>query len=119
PFFLGPMLLVGLGVGLYGLEIPPLPNPVIFAAQVLLGVSLGSMFRRDLVKAGMRFLVATGTTTFLLLAFCVAVAEFWAVLIGVDFATLALANAPGAITEMAVTAKAMRLDVSLVAAFQV
>ncbi len=111
PFFLGPMLVVGLAVGAGGLTIPPLPDLLISTAQVLLGVSLGSMFRRDLMRSGLQFLGATATTTLLLLAVCIGLAELWAIWFDVDFATLALANAPGAVTEMAITAKAMRLDV--------
>jgi uncharacterized protein len=119
PFFLGPMIVTGVAVSVGGLAIPPPPDTVIWTAQVLLGVSLGTMFRRDLVTAGLPFLASTLATTALLLGVCLAIAQIWTMTMGADFATMALSTAPGAVTEMALTARAMRLDVSLVAAFQV
>ncbi len=119
PFFLGPMVVTGLMVGGAGVAIALPPDTVIFGAQVLLGVSLGAMLRRDLVRSGLRFLAGTAVTTAVLLGSCLLLGLLWAGTMEADPATMVLATAPGAVTEMAITAKAMGLDVSLVAAFQV
>ena len=115
PFFLGPMILAGV-LTVSGVEMSRLPDALIAAAQVLLGVSVGMMFRRRLFRS----FAITGTivvSTIVLLVVSLGIAYLLHVLFGLHLATMALANAPGSVTEMALTAKAMHLDVSLVAAF--
>lgn len=115
PFFLGPMLLTGV-LTASGVELARLPDILTAAAQVLLGVSVGMMFRRRLFRS---FAIA-GTivvSTIALLAMSLGIAYLLHAMFGLHLATMALANAPGSVTEMALTAKAMHLDVSLVAAF--
>lgn len=116
PYFLGPMLGTG-ALTAAGLHLSDFPEAMIAGAQVLLGVSLGSTFRRSLFASGLGFLGAALLTTLALLAACIALAGGLAVLFEERFPVMLLANAPGSVTEMAITAKATGLDVSLVAAF--
>ena len=115
PFFLGPMILAGV-LTASGVELSGLPDALIALAQVLLGVSVGMMFRRRLFRSP----AITATilvSTAVLISAALGIAYLIHTLFGLDLATMALANAPGSVTEMALTAKAMHLDVSLVAAF--
>jgi membrane AbrB-like protein len=118
PFFLGPLIGVG-ALSAFEMPLSDVPGVLLAAGQVLLGTSLGAMFSRKAVRTGRQFLIIAVLTTLLMIGFSVLVA--WG-LVGLDvatFSTLVLANVPGSVTEMAITAKAMHLDVSLVTAFHI
>lgn len=118
PFFLGAVLAVG-ALTASGVSLPHLPPVVLAVAQIALGVSLGSMFRRDLIAQGVRLMVTILVTTTLLIALCSVIALFWVAVLGADLAQMLLSNAPGSVTEMAITAAATHLNVPLVAAFHI
>jgi uncharacterized protein len=117
PFFLGPMIIVGAlsasGVPLVGHHVGVVP-----AGQILLGVSLGAMFRRDLFSGARQFLAGLLFSTVFLIAVSALVSVLLSVVFHIELATLMLANAPGAVTEMVITAEVLRLDVATVASFQ-
>jgi uncharacterized protein len=115
PYFLMPMLLAGILTAL-GVNLSGIPNPLIACAQIFLGASLGAMFRRDLFQ-NVPASILTFASSVLLIASALGVALLLAAFGSADFATLALAVAPGGVTEMTLTAKAMHLDVSLIAAY--
>lgn len=117
-FFLGPMVAVG-ALTASGLHFSNVPGSVTAYGQLLLGVSLGAMFRRELFRAGVHLLVVGIAGTALLLMLCALVAAAIATLSGLPIESMIIAAAPGGVTEMAITAKAMSLDVSLIAAFHV
>lgn len=118
PYFMGPMIVTSL---LSGVDVGLMPyHPgVVSAAQVVLGVSLGGMFRRTILSETRAFLLGILGTTLALFAICALIAEIISLLYGTDLATLLLANAPGAVPEMVLTAKALGLDVPLVASYQI
>lgn len=118
PFFVGPLLGVGLA-SLVGLPLSGVPGVVLAGAQIMLGVSLGSMFDRQVLRRGHNFLAVACLTTVLLIGFTIVLALVMAAMGVSTFSTLALANAPGSVTEMSIAAKAMHLDVSLVASFHI
>lgn len=118
PYFLGPMVGVG-ALTATGLHLSGIPGLVTAFGQLLLGVSLGAMFRRDLFRSGAHLLAIGIGGTLLLLLLCGLVAAMIAVSYGLSLEGMILAAAPGGVTEMAITAKAMSLDVSLIAAFHV
>ena len=117
PFFLGPMIAIGALVA-SGIQLPSHHAGVIPAAQILLGISLGSMFRRSLLAGARAFLLVSLANIGFLLVVSLGVSAAFTHLVGGSFATMALGNAPGAVTEMAITAKVLQLDVPLVAGFQ-
>lgn len=118
PFFIGPLLAVGaLTAG--GMGLAPYHDGVVPAAQVLFGATLGGMFQRRTFEQAGRFMISLIATTVTLLAGSIGVAELLILLFGGDFATMALSNAPAAVAEMVITAQVLRLDVPLVASFQV
>lgn len=118
PFFMGPLLLVGVLTSL-GIHLPLVPTWLTAFAQVLLGISIGSMFHRDLFRASAATIGMALLTTLALFGLCIAIAWGLHVAFGLDLAAMILSTAPGGATEMAVTARAMELDVPLVVAFQV
>ncbi|MCY0150387.1 AbrB family transcriptional regulator [Hoeflea sp. G2-23] len=117
PFFLGPMMVVG-ALAASGIPHATHHAGVVPAAQILLGVSPGSMFRRDLFRGAGRFLLGTCLSTAFLIAVSAMVSLILGYLYDIDLATMMLANAPGAVTEMVITAEVLRLDVATVASFQ-
>jgi membrane AbrB-like protein len=116
PFFLGPMTAVGLA-SLLGAPLSALPGPLIAVAQIALGISLGCMFDRSLVREARAFVLHGASISAILIALSFAIAGAVTVITGDSFQLLVLANAPGSVTEMAVVAKGMGYDVSLVTAF--
>ena len=118
PFVLG-ALAVTLVITAAGIELSALPKWASNAAQLFIGVSLGTRFTPEFVRAAPRWLgaVAAGTLGLIVLSAGFA----WGVAQGVGLhpATLLLATAPGGIAEMAITAKVLQLGVPVVTAFQV
>ena len=117
PFFLGPMIVVG-ALAASGMPLHGHHEGVIPAGQILLGVSLGSMFRRDLLQGARQFLLGALLSTVFLIGVSAAVSLALASAFDIDLPTMMLANAPGAVTEMVITAEVLRLDVATVASFQ-
>lgn len=118
PYFMGPLIVVGALTGLdVGLE--PHHEGVVPAAQVLLGTSLGGMFQSSIFRGSGRFLAGTVATTLVLIAVSAAASELLAVWFDRDFPTMLLSNAPGATTEMVITAQVLHLDVPMVASYQI
>jgi uncharacterized membrane protein AbrB (regulator of aidB expression) len=83
----------------------------------VLGVWLGSTFRRSLFKAAGRLVITSILSTLILLAMTSAVAVAIAVTLGLDWELMVLSAAPGGVTEMALTAKFLGQDVALITAF--
>ncbi len=117
PFFLGPMIVVGAATA-YGAPLAAHHEGVVPAGQILIGVSLGAMFRRDLLSEAHKFLGSLVFSTIFLICASALVSVVLSVVFGLDLSTMMLANAPGAVTEMVITAELLRLDVATVASFQ-
>ena len=116
PFFLGPLILVA-GLNALGLPFDRFPAWVLSAAQILLGTWLGSTFRPSLFSSAGRFVsVAVFCSTFFV-AICALTGALISMLLGLPFETMVIASAPGGVTEMALTAKVLHADVSLITAF--
>jgi uncharacterized protein len=115
-FFLGP-LIIGAMLTIAGLHVTSIPAPLMSAGQVLLGISLGARFERKMLLGAGRFLLAAAATTGLLLALCYCVAALLALASGTTLAALAVSTAPGSITEMALTARALHADVAMVTCY--
>lgn len=118
PWFLG-ALLVSMGLTMAGFELSAVPQWLMNAAQLVIGVSLGVRFRREFVHTAPRWLAMVAAGTLGLMAICAGFAWLlhWAT--GLPWVTLLLGTSPGGITEMAITAKVLQLGVPVVTAFQV
>ena len=118
PWFLG-ALAVSMGLTMAGLELSAVPQWLMNAAQLVIGVSLGVRFRREFLHTAPRWLGMVALGTVGLMAVCAGFAWLlhWAT--GLPWVTLLLGTSPGGITEMAITAKVLQLGVPVVTAFQV
>ncbi len=117
PYFLGP-LAFSAAASAAGLQPTAFPPLILSAAQIVLGTWLGSMFRRDLLLRGGRLLFTSAISALLLLGIVSAFAVGLAAVSGLDWEVLVLGLAPGGVTEMALTAKFLDVDLALVTAFQ-
>jgi uncharacterized protein len=118
PFFLGP-LTVASALALLADGHIDYPRALIFAGQLMVGLSLGLSFNRELLRGAPRFVLVSALVTLLTIAGCSALAWGIAAVDGLPVATLVLAAAPGSITEMSLTAQAMGLGVALVTTFHI
>ena len=117
PWLLGPLVSVAL-LEAFGADFTPVPAPLLAVAQVLLGVSLGTAFTAQAVRA-MPAVLAASAGVFVFSSLVVALlAAAFVVLFAVPAPTAVLLFAMGGMTEMALTAKALHLDVPMVSAFQ-
>jgi membrane AbrB-like protein len=118
PFVLG-ALAVTLALTASGVELSALPRWASNAAQLFIGVALGTRFTPEFVQAAPRWLGAVALGTLALIGASAGFAWALAQAVAVHPATLLLATAPGGIAEMAITAKVLQLGVPVVTAFQV
>ena len=118
PWFMGAML-VSMGLTVAGFSLSAVPQWLVNAAQLVIGVSLGVRFRREFLHTAPRWLASVAVGTLGLMAICAAFAALLAWATGLPWVTLLLGTSPGGITEMAITAKVLQLGVPVVTAFQV
>ena len=117
PWFLGPLAFSATAAAA-GLHLSAFPPVVLSAAQIVLGTWLGSTFRRDLLVSGRRLLVTLVIGTLLLLSVISACAVALAAITDLAWEVLVLGMAPGGVTEMALTAKFLGIDLAMVTALQ-
>ena len=118
PWFMG-ALVASMAIALCGITLSAVPQALVNAAQLVIGVSLGVRFRADFLHTAPRWLgsIAVGTVVLMLLCGLFAVALSWAT--GLHWVTMVLGTSPGGIAEMSITAKVLQLGVPVVTAFQV
>ncbi len=117
PYFLGP-LTFSAAASAIGLHATAFPSEVLSLAQIVLGTWLGSTFRLDLFANQKRQLIVIMASTLTLLGLVSGIAVAIAWLADQPWEVLILGAAPGGVTEMALTAKFLGIDVALVTAFQ-
>ena len=118
PWVLG-SLLVALVLTASGVQWSAMPGGLSAAAQLLIGISLGTRFTPDFLHTAPRWLAATAMGTLAMIA--VSAGYSWLVAQAADLvpATVLLGNSPGGIAEMCITAKVLDLGVALVTGFHV
>ncbi|RZJ14729.1 MAG: AbrB family transcriptional regulator [Acidovorax sp.] len=118
PWFMGAML-VSMGITMAGITLSAVPQALVNAAQLVIGVSLGVRFRADFLRTAPRWMASVALGTLVLMGVCAVFAGVLAWATGLPWVTLLLSSSPGGITEMAITAKVLQLGVPVVTAFQV
>ena len=118
PWFMG-ALVVSMGFAMAGITFSAVPQWLVNAAQLVIGVSLGVRFRADFLRAAPHWLASVALGTLGLMGICALFAAVLAWGTGLPWVTLLLGTSPGGITEMAITAKVLQLGVPMVTAFQV
>lgn len=117
PNFLGPLTFTAL-LAATGHGISPFPAIVLSTAQIVLGSWLGSTFRRDILTAAGRLTLACVFAVLVLIGLCSALALVMSHATGImDWRVVVLGAAPGGVVEMALTAKYLHQDVTIVTAF--
>lgn len=117
PWVVTPIVL-GVALVLAGVETGPMPPILTIAAQVVIGVALGSRLERERLTALPRvFAVGLGVSVVLVLTTLLVGAGVLPGLIGVSSGTGVVSMAPGGISEMIAVAKAMDLLPTTVATF--
>jgi membrane AbrB-like protein len=117
-WLLGP-LAVSFLLTVNGFSLSAMPPLFIIVGQLLIGWSLGIRFEPDLRTESFRFLIGILASALLSLVLSVLLGLGIAKIYGISMPTMALATAPGGISEMCVTAKILKLGVPLVTSFQV
>jgi membrane AbrB-like protein len=115
---IGP-LVVALALTASGIHLSRLPEWMIHAGQLFIGVALGTRFTPGFAHTAPRYLASvalcSACATLLAAGFGLGLAS----LSGMHSATAVLATSPGGIAEMALTARVLHLGVPLVTAFHV
>jgi membrane AbrB-like protein len=118
PWFMG-ALVVSAGLTMAGLSLSAVPQTLVNAAQLVIGISLGVRFRAGFLHAAPRWMASVALGTLVLMGGCAGFAALLAWTTGLPWLTLVLGTSPGGIAEMAITAKVLQLGVPVVTAFQV
>jgi membrane AbrB-like protein len=116
PWLLG-ALAVSLGLAAFGRPLSGVPAPVIDAAQLLMGASLGSRLSPEFLRRAPRLVATSIVSVLLLSALLVAAGVAIARAFDLPDAAIVLGMAPGGMPEMAITAKVMNLGVPVVLSF--
>jgi uncharacterized protein len=116
PFFVG-SLAGAAGAAALSLPVTALPFPLLVLAQLFLGVWLGAVFDRNLIRQSRSFIPAALLCTALMMLLCAALGFALLPFTGLSWQVLILATAPGSVTEMALTAKILQEGVAVVTAF--
>ena len=115
---IGP-LLVAIALTAGGVHLSRLPEWMINAGQLFIGVSLGTRFTPGFVRAAPRFLASCAACSLAMMALAAGFGLALAALGAIHPGTAILATAPGGIAEMSLTARVLHLGVPIVTAFHV
>ena len=118
PFFIGALGATALASAL-SMPITAYPYSVLVIAQIFLGVWLGAVFDRELLRRAGGFLGAAFVSSLLMIALCTLMGLGFAWATGQSWQVMVLATAPGSVTEMALTAKIIQEGLAVVTAFHV
>ena len=118
PWFIGALTAAFL-ITAFGISLSAIPQTMINAAQLLIGISLGVRFTNAFVHLAPRWLGSVAATTLALITLCAGFAWLVHQWVPIHLATLLLGTAPGGIAEMTITAKVLQLGVPFVTALHV
>lgn len=116
PWMFGPCLLA-IGLSAAGRLPSGVWMPLVDAAQVVLGASVGVKLTRDFILGARRLAFASFISTIALSLLLIAVAVLLALIGDLPIPAVILGMAPGGMPEMTVTAKALDMAVPLVLGF--
>ncbi|MEO0944155.1 MAG: AbrB family transcriptional regulator [Pseudomonadota bacterium] len=95
-----------------------IPNVLIAVAQVIVGISLGAKFKAERMRRLPRAMGAGTRALFIIIATMALIGIGFSQLLPMDAPTMVLAFSIGGLAEMVLTARALELDMAMVAAFQ-
>ena len=115
---IGPLLLT-LALTAAGIHLSRLPEWMLRAGQLFIGVALGTRFTPGFVHTAPRYLASVAACSLLAMLLAAGFGLALAALAGINAGTAILATSPGGIAEMALTARVLHLGVPIVTAFHV
>ena len=115
---IGPLLVSGLLTAL-GFHWSAVPQWLIIAGQVAIGMTLGVRFTPSFYRSAPRIVASSVVVTLVALLACSAFGWALGRLGGIAPATMVLATSPGGVAEMSLTARNLDLGVPIVTAFHV
>ncbi|WP_229429761.1 AbrB family transcriptional regulator [Massilia sp. ZL223] len=115
---IGP-LAVSLMLTAAGVELSRLPEWMIRAGQLFIGISLGTRFTPHFVRTAPRYLGGVAACTLVTMLLAGPFAFLVAMAAGLHPGTMILAASPGGIAEMSLTARVLHQGVPVVTAFHV
>jgi membrane AbrB-like protein len=115
---IGP-LFVAIALTASGVHLSRLPEWIIRAGQLFIGISLGARFTPGFVHTAPRFLASCAACSLVMMLLAAGFGLALAALGGINPGTAILATSPGGIAEMALTARVLHLGVPIVTAFHV
>lgn len=118
PWAIGPLVLAAV-LTTTGVLSGHMPPAIFFGGQILLGVAIGSLFRRSLLRQLPRVVAAGCLFVILAMIVMAAFGMLLAQLSGLDSATAILSASPGGMAEMAATAQMLHVGTAIVAIFHV
>ncbi|MEO0401147.1 MAG: AbrB family transcriptional regulator, partial [Pseudomonadota bacterium] len=92
--------------------------PLMAVAQVIVGMSLGAKFKRERLRKLPRAMAVGGSALLVIIMIMAAIGIFFSRFLPMDAPTMVLAFSIGGLAEMVLTARALELDMAMVAAFQ-
>ncbi|MEB3419293.1 AbrB family transcriptional regulator [Salipiger marinus] len=116
PFFVGSLGGAALAASL-GFPVTAYPYPLLVGAQIFLGVWLGAVFDRDLLRQSGNFVLAAIGSSLAMVTLCAGMGLGLAWITGQHWPVMILSTAPGSVTEMALTAKVLQEGIAVVTAF--
>ncbi|WP_456275336.1 AbrB family transcriptional regulator [Bacillus sp. AK128] len=117
PYLVGPIIGCAVLV-VFGLTPFPIPELLLIAAQIFLGIHIGKMVDPNKLKNWKRFGTGAIISCLILLLSTVLIAGLLQWVYPISLGTAFLSTAPGGIAEMGLTAKAIGADLSIVTGFQ-
>jgi membrane AbrB-like protein len=118
PWMVGALVGVG-ATAASGMLAGKLPLPLYWCGQFLIGISIGSRFKREVVMRLPRVFVTSAVFVLVLAALLLGYAALLSWVSGLDLASAMLGASPGGLAEMSITAQTLHLSVGLVTAFHV
>ncbi|WP_306752055.1 AbrB family transcriptional regulator [Paracoccus actinidiae] len=116
PFFVGALGGAAMAAA-FSLPLTPYPYPLLVLAQIFLGVWLGAVFDRALLRKARGLIAGAFLSSVLLIALCLGMGLMLGFFIGQSWQVMLLSTAPGSVTEMALTAKILNEGLATVTAF--
>jgi membrane AbrB-like protein len=115
---IGPLLLSGL-LTAFGFHLSAMPQWLVVAGQVAIGMTLGTRFTPSFYRSAPRIVASSAIVTVVAMLACGAFGWLLGRLSGISPATMILATSPGGVAEMSLTARNLELGVPMVTAFHV
>jgi len=102
-----------------GIHLSSVPEWMVRAGQLSIGISLGTRFSPEFLRAAPRYIASVAICNVVALSLAAGFAGLLAWAAGIHGGTAVLATSPGGIAEMALTARTLHLGVPIVTAFHV